>query len=409
MPETVQGYHFLQLCGREAEEGLEFAEYETDIGHDGFGVEVLYGADTGRRHWAIKYPSLAGSSGAVSVTYRGVTMTPAAYLWALFCDRKVDGQPIVVTSTINNQYYLAKFADRKLTYSRFLTKLFSTGIEFKQVRIPGVSVFDFLLWSGDFGWYYGATGPFGLAWEDHSGNDNLIGGQQGLDFVEDVQNGLGVLRFDAVTESALTSDMDKTLYDALLVMQFREATFPNFMGVLSSDVTSAAIVSNNSGTKFFDQSFTDYEYRKNGIQYAASNQQAPMNQFALVHCHWETGRSLTNLQLGKDRDYTDRYADMDLGEVVLSFIPRPPSDIREAAEHLRAFSAHTVIIVDVALILAAVARATAARIAFWDGLIVEAALAAGCTRLLTEDLQDGRDFDGLRVVNPFTAQGLVKP
>jgi predicted nucleic acid-binding protein len=58
----------------------------------------------------------------------------------------------------------------------------------------------------------------------------------------------------------------------------------------------------------------------------------------------------------------------------------------------------------VALILAAVARATSARIAFWDGLIVEAALAAGCARLLTEDLQDGRDFDGLRVVNPFTAQ-----
>jgi predicted nucleic acid-binding protein len=83
----------------------------------------------------------------------------------------------------------------------------------------------------------------------------------------------------------------------------------------------------------------------------------------------------------------------------------PPLAPDEAAEHLRAFSAHTVIIVDVALILAAVARATSARIAFRDGLIVEAALAAGCTRLLTEDLQDGRDFDGLRVVNPFTAQG----
>ena len=82
----------------------------------------------------------------------------------------------------------------------------------------------------------------------------------------------------------------------------------------------------------------------------------------------------------------------------------PPLAPDEAAEHLRAFSAHTVIIVDVALILAAVARATAARIAFWDALIVEAALAARCTRLLTEDLQDGRDFDGLTVVNPFTAR-----
>jgi len=29
------------------------------------------------------------------------------------------------------------------------------------------------------------------------------------------------------------------------------------------------------------------------------------------------------------------------------------------------------------------------------------AVAAGCTHLLTEDLQDGQDLDGIRVVNPF--------
>jgi predicted nucleic acid-binding protein len=40
-------------------------------------------------------------------------------------------------------------------------------------------------------------------------------------------------------------------------------------------------------------------------------------------------------------------------------------------------------------------------ISFWDALIVSAAQAAGCSRLLTEDLQDGQDFDGLVVVNPF--------
>ena len=53
------------------------------------------------------------------------------------------------------------------------------------------------------------------------------------------------------------------------------------------------------------------------------------------------------------------------------------------------------------MILAAVARSTADGVAFWDGLIVEAALSAGCTRMLTEDLQHGRVFDGLRVENPF--------
>ncbi|HEY5564562.1 MAG TPA: VapC toxin family PIN domain ribonuclease, partial [Rhodothermia bacterium] len=34
-------------------------------------------------------------------------------------------------------------------------------------------------------------------------------------------------------------------------------------------------------------------------------------------------------------------------------------------------------------------------------LIVAAALDAGCTRLLSEDLQDGQRIDGLRIENPF--------
>ena len=34
-------------------------------------------------------------------------------------------------------------------------------------------------------------------------------------------------------------------------------------------------------------------------------------------------------------------------------------------------------------------------------MIVAAAHAASCTHPLTEDLQDGQDLDGVRVVNPF--------
>jgi predicted nucleic acid-binding protein len=39
----------------------------------------------------------------------------------------------------------------------------------------------------------------------------------------------------------------------------------------------------------------------------------------------------------------------------------------------------------------------------WDALIVAAARIAGCDYLLTEDLQHGAEFEGLRVVNPFRA------
>jgi predicted nucleic acid-binding protein len=49
------------------------------------------------------------------------------------------------------------------------------------------------------------------------------------------------------------------------------------------------------------------------------------------------------------------------------------------------------------------ALATKARwqISYWDAAIVEAARATGCPILLSEDLQHGMDFAGVRVVDPF--------
>ncbi len=39
---------------------------------------------------------------------------------------------------------------------------------------------------------------------------------------------------------------------------------------------------------------------------------------------------------------------------------------------------------------------------FYDSLIVAAALDAGCTRLYSEDLQDGQRIEGLAIENPFS-------
>jgi predicted nucleic acid-binding protein len=43
------------------------------------------------------------------------------------------------------------------------------------------------------------------------------------------------------------------------------------------------------------------------------------------------------------------------------------------------------------------------RFSFYDSLIVAAALSAGCTRLLTEDLQHGQQIEGLQIQNPFVS------
>ncbi|HTE69877.1 MAG TPA: hypothetical protein VK942_14135, partial [Actinomycetes bacterium] len=56
---------------------------------------------------------------------------------------------------------------------------------------------------------------------------------------------------------------------------------------------------------------------------------------------------------------------------------------------------------DVALILAASQLEERHGLSFWDALIVEAARRSGATRLLTEDLQSGREIGGVRIENPF--------
>ena len=50
---------------------------------------------------------------------------------------------------------------------------------------------------------------------------------------------------------------------------------------------------------------------------------------------------------------------------------------------------------------AAVGLARDHSLAFYDALILAAAIEAGCERLYSEDFQDGRRFGDLTVVNPF--------
>jgi predicted nucleic acid-binding protein len=38
---------------------------------------------------------------------------------------------------------------------------------------------------------------------------------------------------------------------------------------------------------------------------------------------------------------------------------------------------------------------------FWDALVIRTAKQSGCTVLLSEDMQDRREIDGVRIVNPF--------
>jgi predicted nucleic acid-binding protein len=72
-----------------------------------------------------------------------------------------------------------------------------------------------------------------------------------------------------------------------------------------------------------------------------------------------------------------------------------------ARRKVELFSRFDLIAVHLEDILAAIDLHRLHRISFWDALVVRTALKAGCVRLYSEDLQAGRRFDGLEIVNPF--------
>jgi predicted nucleic acid-binding protein len=59
-----------------------------------------------------------------------------------------------------------------------------------------------------------------------------------------------------------------------------------------------------------------------------------------------------------------------------------------------------VVEITVSLLQSALSARDRWKVSYWDAAIVEAALAAGCAVLLSEDLQHGMDFAGVKVVDP---------
>lgn len=55
----------------------------------------------------------------------------------------------------------------------------------------------------------------------------------------------------------------------------------------------------------------------------------------------------------------------------------------------------------VELVQAAFATRERFRISYWDAAILEAARRQECDIVLTEDLNHGQDYDGVRVIDPF--------
>jgi predicted nucleic acid-binding protein len=83
-------------------------------------------------------------------------------------------------------------------------------------------------------------------------------------------------------------------------------------------------------------------------------------------------------------------------------IPKPLA-IKAARDIIRDFLLWEVVDNDGELMLAAIDVQMKYHYAFWDSLIITAAIKSGAAILLTEDLNNGQIIEGVSIKNPFVA------
>lgn len=78
-----------------------------------------------------------------------------------------------------------------------------------------------------------------------------------------------------------------------------------------------------------------------------------------------------------------------------------PLSSEQAAQVIHDFSDWKVHRPGIKDVLAAIDLHERYRISFWDAMILQSARQSGCSILWSEDLSEGEDYAGVKVVNPF--------
>jgi predicted nucleic acid-binding protein len=127
------------------------------------------------------------------------------------------------------------------------------------------------------------------------------------------------------------------------------------------------------------------------------------NVFVYVHDHADRRHARAREVLGQLGAAAIVVSPQVIGEFYVTVTRKlsPPLSDSEASRAVTDLTRFTVVPLEAGLVRAAVARSQRSRISYWDALIVEAARAGGCSQLLTEDLDAGTDYEGVKVVNPF--------
>jgi len=122
----------------------------------------------------------------------------------------------------------------------------------------------------------------------------------------------------------------------------------------------------------------------------ADDKAAPSKQrraLELVAEHRRAGTGVVSLQV--------------LQEYFVTVTRKLQVDARTARRKVELLAEFDVATPDVADVLAAIDLTRLHSFSFWDALVLRSAQQAGCGVLFTEDMQNAREMDGLRIVNPF--------
>ncbi len=359
MPTTITStsgntYHLFQLAEAsywEPEESIRFEELENDLG-DGYFSQALYGANTGLRSWKLKLGTLAHTDVLPNTVtdVSGATVSREEYLWNLFCYTKVTGEPFVFRSPRNGQYYLVRFADKELSYQKMRVKIYSTGVELKQIRIVGESVFSLpdILPSINASIWINESSHASPNWSAVSGSSAIgAAGSGDVIYGGSTQNGESIVRLNSVGTNGLLEfnqlSLGVTGFEIFLVMKMREGSFSNGyvlhqkISTFDTQIPTYLLRGDTGTTKFINSGHdtAEIEYRLNGTLYAASNMQAPMNTWGIVHLHTSKTFGVTvtpTLQLG---EFTGgAYGAVDIGEMILIGRPLPTTSHNQITEHL---------------------------------------------------------------------------
>lgn len=344
MPTTVTDssgteYHLWQLPDASAPEPQDTTEYTTidnDL-TDGYRSSALLGSETGVRKWTLKLPTLAALEVlplTVTDPY-GASLSREEYVRSVYEYNKTTG-PFAYQCPSTGQYFLVDFEDKTLSMQRMKVKIYSTGLTLRQRRITGVTIFDAgripQVWGAFKGEGYPMTvpGPATAGWENQVYPEDLdtdiLLTNNATDVVAATVNSQGVVRFSNTTNNAFLTASDAiTVREVFLLMKMREASFSNNGGILTDNNTGYVLIGDTGTTKFFNHSLgTGFFYEKDDVEYAESNMQAPMNTWGIVHWKYPTGVSLANVQIGKDRNFAGRFAEVDFNYIVISeqILPR---------------------------------------------------------------------------------------